>query len=256
MITGLNLFLDYHMAKMSIQSAALQTLKEFLQVNKDPSLVSTYLRFVEQKFELEPVLFVRDKIVFQGVEDAVKQLDLEGKLARETEIKIGYETAAVNDATKKIYICPFSGKVFGDNTHPNPQDAIYDWVAKCPQNNERVGGLKVKRFYISEDPKVIQEYAAKNKPKAPITKVVFASAVNGKLFHSKESVIEDFKANYVKPMSLVDVTNQTRFQIDSAFMAFIEKQLLDDKIAAFVEALAEVKEFAPHVERWLEESGS
>jgi hypothetical protein len=243
------------MVKISLEPTALQLLKEFIDANEKASLVASYLCFVEHKFQLKPVLSIRDKIVFQDVADAISALDKEGKLARETEIKISYETAAVNEGTKKIYICPFSGKVFGDNTHPNPQDAIYDWVAKCPENNERIGGLKVKRFYISEDPQIIAEYAAKNRPKAPISKVVFSSALNNKLFYSKEAVIEDFKQNYLKPMSLADVQNQTRFQIDTTFMNFIEKQLTDDKIAAFVESLTEVAEFAPHVERWLEESG-
>ena len=75
----------------------------------------------------------------------------------DTEIKIGQDTRSVNEQTKKIYICPFSGKVFGDNTHPNPQDAIYDWVSTCAENNERVGGLRVKRFFVSEDPEMIQQ---------------------------------------------------------------------------------------------------
>ena len=52
----------------------------------------------------------------------------EGKLWRETEIKIQVGQPSVNEDTQKIYICPFTGKVFGDNTHPNPQDAIYEPV--------------------------------------------------------------------------------------------------------------------------------
>ena len=242
------------MAKMSIPAESQRALKEFFTANKHPSLVAAYLYFVENKFQLKPVLFVRDRIVFQNIDEAVAALEKEGKLWRETEIKIGYESAAVNEQTQKIYICPFSGKVYGDNTHPNPQDAIYDWVSRCPQNTERVGGLRVKRFFISDDPKIIQEYAAKERPKEPITKVVFSSAVNGKLYHAKESVIEDFKANYLKPMTLVEVQNQTRFQLSTDFMSFIEKQLADEKIAAFVEGMAEVTDFTPHVERWLNDA--
>ncbi len=242
------------MVKLSISQDEQRALKEFFNTTKQPALISAYLLYVEKKFQLEPVLFIRDKIIYQSVDDAIKILENESKLWRETEIKIGYVTSSVDELTKKIYICPSTGKVFGDNTHPNPQDAIYEWVATCPENKERVGGLKVKRFFISEDQEVIKAYASKFKPKAPITKIVFSSAVNGKLFHSKEAVIDDFKANYLKKMSLVEVQNQNRFQIEAGCMSFIEKQLADDKIASFVEVLSGIPEFLPHVERWIEEA--
>jgi hypothetical protein len=238
---------------MTLTQAIQQELKEYLGKTKHPDLIATYLYYIEQKFKLKPVLFVRDKVVFQSTSDAERILEQEGKLWRETEIKIGYTTSAVDDQTKKIYICPFTGKVFGDNTHPNPQDAIYDWVAKCPENTERVGGLKVKRFFISEDPEVIAAYASKNKPKAPMIKVVFSSAINGKLYHSKENVIEDFKANYLKPVSLFEVQGQSRFQIETSFMNFIQQHLTEDKIAAFVELLSEIPDFASYVEQWIGE---
>jgi len=158
----------------------------------------------------------------------------------------------VNDQTKKIYICPFTGKVFGDNTHPNPQDAIYDWVSKCPENNERINGLRVKRFYVSEDPEVIKSYAAKVKPKELITKVVFSSVLSGKLFSTKEAVIADFKQNYLKKLSLAEVQSQNRFTIEEHFLTELQKVLQEDRVAAFVEALAEKDEFRPYVEQWLE----
>lgn len=241
------------MSKLKLTENLREMLKEYLENTKHPELIATYLHFVEQKFSLEPVLFVRDKIVYQSTPNAVKLLEEEGKLWRETEIKIGYQSSSVDDQTQKIYICPFSGKVFGDNTHPNPQDAIYEWVSKCPENTERVGGLRVKRFLVSEDPEVIKAYASKNKPKTPMTKVVFSSAINGKLFHSKEAVIEDFKENYLKRVSLQEVQEQSRFQIESSFMNFIQEQLTEDKIAAFVELLAEFPEFMPYVEQWIGE---
>lgn len=227
-------------------------LEEFLNKNRSEELVNTYLFFVEKKFNLHPVLFPKDKIIYQSAEDAVKYLENAGKLWHETEIKIGFGNLSVNEQTKKIYICPFTGKVFGDNTHPNPQDAIYDWVSKCPENTERVGGLRVKRFFISEDPGVIQSYIAKTKPKAIITKVVYSSVLSNKLFSSKEAVIEDFKKNYLKPLNLVEVQNQNTFTIEEHFLGFIQKQLAEDKITSFVEALAEHDEFVPFVERWLE----
>lgn len=241
------------MAKIEFANDTKRSIKEFIDRTKEVELIATYLHFVEKKFDLRPVLFVKDKIVFKNEEDAIRILEQENKLWRETEIKIGYTTSSVDENTKKIYICPFTGKVFGDNTNPNPQDAIYDWVSKCPENKERVGGVRVKRFYISEDPEVIKSYANKFKPKAPITRVVFSSAINGKLFHSKETVIDDCKANYLKRISLPEVESQSKFQIEQGFMELIQKQLADDKIAAFVEGLAEVTEFQPYVEKWIGE---
>lgn len=229
-----------------------QKLQQFLEENSSAELLNTYLYFVELKFDLSPVVFPKDKIIYQSAEDAVRLLEKEGKLWHETEIKIGFSNQSVNEQTKKIYICPFTGKVFGDNTHPNPQDAIYDWVSKCPENTERVGGLPAKRFYISEDAEVIQSYLAKVKHKDPISKVVYSSVLNSKLFNSKKAVIDDFKANYLKPLSLVEVQSQNKFQIEEHFLAFIQKQLAEDKIGAFVEALADHKEFLPFVEQWVE----
>ena len=240
------------MTKVVITEELQETLKNFLQENPSAELINTYLFFVEKKFELQPVLFPRDKIIYQSDKDAVKVLEDTHKLWHEAEIKITLGHSSVNDQTKKVYICPFTGKVFGDNTHPNPQDAIYDWVSKCPENKERIGGLKVKRFFVSEDPEVIKSYIAKTKPKEPITKLVYSSVLSGKLFSSKEAVIEDFKKNYLKRLSLFEVQNQNRFQIEEHFLDFIQKQLSEDKITAFVEALAELETFAPYVIQWIE----
>lgn len=240
------------MTKVVITDEIKQKLLHFLEENSSAELINTYLYFVELRFELKPVVFPKEKTIFQSADDAVRHLEKEGKLWHEAEIKIGFNNLSVNEQTKKIYICPFTGKVFADNTHPNPQDAIYDWVSKCPENTERVGGLPAKRFYISEDPGVITSYAAKVKHKEPITKVVFSSVLSGKLFSSKQAVIDDFKANYLKPLSLFEVQAQNRFQIEEQFLAFIQKQLAEEKIGAFVEALADFSEFRPFVEHWIE----
>lgn len=240
------------MTKTVITDEIKRALKRYLDENDQAELVSTYLYFVELKNGMKPTLFPKDKTIYQSAEDAVRAAENEGQLWHETEIKIGYSLESVNDQTKKIYICPFTGKVFGDNTHPNPQDAIYDWVAKCPENKERIGGLPAKRFYISEDPEVIKNYLAKEKHKEPISKVVFSSVLNGKLFNSKEAVVEDFKSNYLKSMSLFEVQNQNRFKIEEKLLDFIQKQLVEEKVSSFVEALAEGDEFAPFIEKWLE----
>jgi hypothetical protein len=241
------------MTNINVPERVQESLREFVTSVKRPELIATYLHYVEQLLNLQPVLFVKDKLVFKSVDNAVAILERQGKLWRETEIKVGYSKSAVNDQTTKIYICPFTGKVFGNNTHPNPQDAIYDWVSKCPENKEKSGGVKAKRFFISEDPEVISSYAKKCVTKAPVVKVVYSSVINGKLFHSKESVIDDFRENYLKRVSLVEVQGQSRFQIEESFMALIEEYLQEDKIAAFVEALSEFEEFAPYVELWLGE---
>ncbi|MBN9378688.1 MAG: hypothetical protein BGO14_07430 [Chlamydiales bacterium 38-26] len=240
------------MTQTVISEEIKNELEHFLKQNQSAELVNTYLFYIEKKFKLHPVLFPKDKIIYQSADDAVKYVEKQQQLWHETEIKIGFSNLSVNDQTKKIYICPFTGKVFGDNTHPNPQDAIYDWVSKCPENTERVNGLRVKRFFISEDPEVIKSYAAKTKPKEGITKVVYSSVLSGKLFNTKESVIKDFKQNYLKRLTLGEVQNQNRYQIEEHFLEFIQKQLVEDKIAAFVEALAEFEEFTPYVTQWLE----
>src|SRR5579863_6503536 len=184
------------MAATAISESLKNELVKFLKKNKKADLITTYLLFLEKKFNIDPVLFIRDKMIYQSQSALIKSLEDQGKLWRETEIKIQYGQQSVNAQTKKIYICPFTGKVFGDNTHPNPQDAIYDWVSKCPENTERIGGLKAKRFLVCEDPEVIKNYIVKRKE--PITKIVFSSAVSGKLFNSKNSVIEDLVKNQTK----------------------------------------------------------
>jgi len=235
---------------LAITSEQKNELLKFLKKNKNVDLVMFYLTYVEEKFHLKPVLFPREKMIYQSLEDLVLHLESQGKLWRETEITIQFGQESVNEQTKKIYICPFTGKVFGDNTHPNPQDAIYDWVAKCPENKERVGGLPVKRFFVSEDPDVIKNYISERK--ASVKKVVYSSAITGKLFNSKQAVIDDFKRNHIKYMTLFEVQNQNRFQIEEHFLAFIQKHLTEEKIAEFLEALSEHSEFEPFVEKWVE----
>lgn len=231
-----------------------EELLNFLKKNKKADLITTYLYFLEKKHNIRPVLYAREKMIYQSQEDLLKKLEEQGKLWRETEIKIQFGEQSVNEQTKKIYICPFTGKVFGDNTHPNPQDAIYDWVSKCPENTERLEGLRVKRFFVSEDSEVIKNYIIKRKE--PVKKIVFSSAATGKLFNSKHAVVEDFVKNQLKTLELVEVPNQNRYQIEEQFLTFIQKQLEDSKISAFVEALSGIDEFASHLEGWLEEASN
>jgi hypothetical protein len=239
------------MTAVVITEVLKEDLQKFLAKNRKADLVTTYLYFLEKKYNIKPVLFLREKMIYQSQDELIKKLEDQGKLWRETEIKIQFGQQSVNEQTKKIYICPFTGKVFGDNTHPNPQDAIYDWVSKCPENTERIGGLKVKRFYVSEDPEVIKNYIVKLKE--PVTKIVFSSVVTGKLFNSKAAVIDDFVKNQLKPLSLMEVTNQNRYQIEEHFLAFIQKYLEEGKISSFVEALSAFDEFSSFIDQWMEE---
>ena len=235
---------------LSITAEQKNELLKFLKKNRSADLVTAYLAFVEEKYHLTPVLFPREKMIYQSVEDLTQRLEAQGKLWRETEIVIQFGQQSVNEKTKKIYICPFTGKVFADNTHPNPQDAIYDWVSKCPENKERVGGLPVKRFFVSEDPEVIKNYVSERK--ASVKKVVYSSAITGKLFNSKAAVIEDFRKNHIKFLTFHEVQNQNRYQIEEHFLAFIQKYLTEDRIAQFVEALSQHPEFQPYLEKWVE----
>ncbi|SCA63519.1 Uncharacterized protein CT_538 [Chlamydiales bacterium SCGC AG-110-P3] len=229
-----------------------RALFKYVEDHESPELVETYMYYVEKKNALVPVLFPRERKVYRSAEEAIRVLDAAGKLCHETAIKINFGEPDVNELTRKVYICPFTGKVFGDNTHPNPQDAIYDWVSKCPENTERVNGLRVKRFFISEDPEMIKGYIPKEKPKEPISKVVFTSALSGKLFNDRKTVIEDFRKHYLKKIPLAEVQSQERFDIEEGFTEFLQKQLDENKIAAFVESLAEHEEFLPYIQRWLE----
>lgn len=240
------------MAKIALTAEQVNVLEKYLKDHKPPELVNTYLYFVERRYGIEAVLYAKDKMIYQSSSDAIRLLEKEGKLWHETEIKFGTDTRAVNEHTKKIYICPFSGKVFGDNTHTNPVDAIYDWVSHCPENTERVGGLRVKRFFVSEDPEMIQQYMLKTPAKQPITKVVFSSVLSGKLFNSKEALIADFKKNYLKKLTLDEVQNQNRFKIEEHFLKFLQEHIAEDRIAAFVEALAAFDQFRPYVELWVD----
>jgi hypothetical protein len=238
------------MANISIPAEIKKELHHFLQEHPHSDLISVYLLYLEKRLNVHPVLYPQGKKIYENADRAIETLEKEGTLWHEAQIQIGFNNAAVNERTKKIYICPFSGKVFGDNTHPNPQDAIYDWVSKCPENTERVDGLKVKRFFVSEDPELIKTYITPRK--APLIKTVYSSTLSGKLFHSPKGVLADFKENHLKPISLVDVPNQNRFEIDENLLQFIQNQLQEDKISAFVEAMAEHEEFRPYVQQWVE----
>lgn len=241
------------MTKIVISEDLRAELANFLKESPKEELVNTYLFYIERKFDIAAVALPRSKTIFRNTESAIKFLENKEELYRETKIKISVGSQSVNEQTEKIYICPFTGKVFGNNTHPNPQDAIYDWVSKCPENNERSGGLRVKRFFVSEDPNVIKSYI---KPKKTVTKTVYSSGITGKLFHDKAAIVEDLRKNHLKRISLLEVQNQNRFEIEECFLNFLHEQLDESRITAFIEELAEYDEFQPFVEQWIEDESS
>jgi hypothetical protein len=239
------------MSKIVVSPKAKDALKKFLIEHKKVDLVTAYLHYLEHAHNLHPVVFVPERAVYCNRDQALQILESENKLWRETEIKISFEKGSVNAETKKIYICPFSGKVFGDNTHPNPQDAIYDWVSKCAENKELVGGLRSKRFHICEDLEVIKNYIT---PLAKtITKSVFASAINGKLFSNKQAVLQDCIQHYFKPMTLVEVQGQNRYQMHSSLLEILQVHLDEERIEQFVEALSHDISFKSYLEEWVSE---
>src|ERR1700722_10853866 len=99
------------MTSAIISEELKKKLLEFLKGQRSSELFTAYFFYLEKKFDLHPVVFVRVKIIYQSANDAVKHLEKEGKLWRETEIKIGYGQPNVNEETKRIYICPYTGKV-------------------------------------------------------------------------------------------------------------------------------------------------
>ena len=243
--------LEEKVEKIAITKKLQDELKTFFKENRKADLLTTYLFFLERKHNLSPALFIREKMIYKSQKELMEKLEKEGKVWRETEIKIQMGKPVVNEQTEKVYICPFTGKVFGDNTHPNPQDAIYDWVSKCPENTERVDGMKVKRFFVSEDPEIIKNYIEKRKE--PVTKVVFSSAITGKLFNSKEAVIADFKRQQLKPLTLVEVANQNKFNLEEDLLEFIQKHLDESGVSAFVEAMSQIDEFSKYTKNWVDD---
>ena len=76
------------MGALVITESLKDELDAFLQKNKKTDLITAYLFFLGKKFNISPVLYIRDKTIYQGKEDLLKNLEEQGKLWRETEIKI------------------------------------------------------------------------------------------------------------------------------------------------------------------------
>ena len=241
------------MATFVITEAQKTSLEQFLKKHRKVDPATAYLFFIEKKLGIHPALFRRNKLIYQSADHAVKALEKEGKLWRETQIKLGFGAATINEKTEKIYICPFcfetsSRTIIGDNTHLHSLDAIYEHVSKCPENKERLNGLPVKRFSTSEDREFIKSFITKHKKS--VVKTVYTSVLNDSYFNTKEAVAEDFKQNYLSSITMVEAQNQNRFQFEESFNLFIEKHL-EEEIHEFVEALSKITVFEPYVKQWI-----
>ncbi len=240
------------MAKTLSTDSIIQDLEAFLKRHRKANLITTYLFYLEKKFNIQPIVFIPERKIYESHENLLQTLEKEDRLYRETEIKIQFSVSSVNKDTKRIYICPFSGKVFGDNTHPNPQDAIYDWVSKCKENTLRENGMRVKKFHISEDPEIIASYIQKERE--GIVKTVFSSKITKKLFANKKAIKKEIEDNFIQPIELKDVPMQNRFEIEDKFLEYIQNQLEEDHVSTFVESLSPYPYFEKHIERWSKEA--
>jgi len=239
------------MTKLALSDTIFKDLLDFIKKNRNTDLITVYLAYLEMVNKLSPVVFMKEKTIYLSEDHLLQVLEKEHKLYRETTIKIQLGKKSVNIESKKIYICPYSGKVFADNTHPNPQDAIYDWVSTCPENTERKDGMRVKKFYISEDPEIIKTYITPQKTE--LSKTVFSSIVTGKLFNSTKGVIKDLLDNHIKHIPMKQVTTQNRFELHPDFLKFLEINLEDSKVSSFVETLSDRDEFTKYIAKWMEE---
>ncbi len=92
------------MATLVISENLKDELLKFLKKNKKADLITTYLYFLEKKFHIKPVLFIREKRIYQSQEELVKTLESQGKLWRETEIKIQIGQQGVFRNIKTFYL--------------------------------------------------------------------------------------------------------------------------------------------------------
>ena len=92
------------MTKLAVSDSIISEMESFLKKNRRADLITTYLFFLEKKHRLDPVVFMREKKIYQSKDDLIQILESAGKLWRETEIKIQIGKPSVNAATQKIYI--------------------------------------------------------------------------------------------------------------------------------------------------------
>jgi len=62
------------MTNLVIPDRVSSSLLEFVTATKRPELIASYLHYVEQLLNLQPVLFVKDKTVYKNVDDGGNQI--------------------------------------------------------------------------------------------------------------------------------------------------------------------------------------
>ena len=89
------------MGKIVLSEQEREKLLKFLEDNRPPELVNTYMYFLEERYHIAPVLFPKNKTIYMSADEAVKRLEKEGQIYHETKIKIGTDSRTVNEKTKE-----------------------------------------------------------------------------------------------------------------------------------------------------------
>jgi hypothetical protein len=222
-------------------------LLKFLKKHPSADAVEGYCAHIEQKYKLKPISAPREKVIGKSLDDLITHLEAQGKLWREKEITLQFGQQSVNETTVKIFICPFCHKAIGNNMDAHPADRMYEHVSTCKKNEKLGDGVPVKSFLVSEDIDLIKEHIKERR--SSVKKVVYTSS-NGKLFNSKEAVLDDFKKNQIKPMTFFEaVQNPRDFELESRLEKIIHDEVVEEKIYAFLEELSKHADFETYVTR-------
>ena len=236
-----------------ISKQLLDHLEKQIKAKKNPSCGTAYMYYLKNILKISPVVYMPSKTIYESIQHCIEHLSDKNEIYRETSIKICYQASAVNNETTKIYICPYSGKIFGNNTHENPQDAIYDWVSRCPENKDYINGIKSKKFFISEDPKTISQYINKNEK--TIEKKVYAPFHNkgilkDKVYNTISSLEKDIANKCFKSISIQDCDDESRYIISDGLT---NNYLNDDTFTEFYNILSNREEFDYFTHLWSQE---
>ena len=66
------------MANSVITKSLKDLLVGFLKKNKKADLLTTYFFFLEKKYSIQPVLFLKEKTIYQSKEEILKKLEETG----------------------------------------------------------------------------------------------------------------------------------------------------------------------------------
>ncbi|NBO23832.1 MAG: DUF2709 domain-containing protein, partial [Chlamydiae bacterium] len=68
------------MAAFVITESLKEELIKFLNKNPKSDLLTAYLFFLSKKYSIKPVLYIREKTIFQGQDELIKSLENQGKI--------------------------------------------------------------------------------------------------------------------------------------------------------------------------------